>query len=322
MAKTSSSATLLGTSGNDTLVVGSGITYVNGEGGTNTAVFANPLDWYTITQSSTGIKVKNTHTGTTVTLVNIQNIDFAGGSAINATGATLAQSSGRLSLTAGGGNNTVVLGSELSTVVLSGSNNTLALGTGADTVTMGSGNDVLKATAPNLNLADNLNGGAGVNTFELSGGGTVNLAAVARFTNFQVIGLDATGTTLTLGSAPETVTAAGGNNVVTLGSGVDTLSLGNGNDVVKATAATLNAADHLIGGAGANVLSLTGGGTVNLAAVAQFSNFQTVALDATGTTLTLGSAPETVTAAGGNNVVTLGSGVDSVSLGNGPRATC
>jgi Ca2+-binding RTX toxin-like protein len=313
----SASSTLLGTSGNDTLVVGSGITSINGGVGTDTAVFADPLDWYTITQSKTGIKVKDTHTGATVTLTNVEILNFAGGTVINAAGATLAQPGGQLSLTAGGGNNTVVLGSETSTVVLSGSNNTLTLGSGADTVTMGSGNDVIKATAANLNVGDNLNGGAGINTFALSGGGTVNLAAVAQFANLQAITLDATGTTLTLGNAAETVTAAGGNNVLTLGSGVDSISLGNGNDVVKATAATLNAADHLIGGTGANVLSLTGGGTVNLAALAQFSNFQTVALDGTGTTLTLGNAAETVTAAGGNNVLTLGTGVDSVSLGNG-----
>src|SRR5438477_6497834 len=98
MPKSQASSTLLGTSGNDALVIGSGVTSVNGGAGTDTAVFANPLDWYTITQSNTGIKVKNTHTGTTVTLTGIEIIDFAGGTAIKAAGATLAQSNGKLTL--------------------------------------------------------------------------------------------------------------------------------------------------------------------------------------------------------------------------------
>ena len=316
MVKRSSTSTLSGTSGNDTLVIGSQSS-VNGGGGINTAVFSSPLDWYTITPSSSGIKVKNTHTGQTVTLTNIQIIDFAGGTVIDAVGTTLTQSTGTLTLKETAGNNTIVLGSETSTVVLAGTNNKVTLGAGVDSVSLGGGNGTIQATAASLNASDHLNGGAGSNTFALTGGGTVNLAALAQFANFQTISLDATGTTLTLSNAPETVTAAGGNNVVTLGNGVNTVNLGNGNDVVHATAASLNTGDHLIGGTGSNTLALSGGGTVNLASLAQFTNFQTVSLDATGTTLTLGSAAENVKGAGGNNVITLGSGIDTIALGAG-----
>src|SRR5262249_3334372 len=156
-----------------------------------------------------------------------------------------------------------------------GGNNVVTLGTGVETISLGNANDTINATATSLNALDHLIGGTGSNVLSITGGGTVNLAALAQFTNFQTVALDATGTTLTLGTAPETVTVAGGNNVVTLGSGLETVTLGAGNDIVYATGASLNAGDHIDGGGGANTLVLSGGGDV----LAQFSNFQTVMLD-------------------------------------------
>lgn len=67
-----------------------------------------------------------------------------------------------------------------------------------------------------------------------------------------------------------------------------------GDDLVNAlTASTLNAGDSLDGGAGTDILTLYGGGTFDLSALAQFVNFETINLFNTSTTaaaLTLGDA--------------------------------
>ncbi|MFC4592922.1 hypothetical protein, partial [Sphingobium tyrosinilyticum] len=53
-------------------------------------------------------------------------------------------------------------------------------------------------------------------------------------------------------------------------------------ELVNATSTTLNPADSLDGGGGHDTLALYGAGTFNLAALAQFTNFEQV--DVTNTT--------------------------------------
>src|SRR3954451_24786296 len=65
----------------------------------------------------------------------------------------------------------------------------------------------------------------------------------------------------------------------TLTTGSDTVTGTAGNDTVNGTAATLNAGDSLIGGAGTDVLALYGSGTFQGDQLATFTGFESITLN-------------------------------------------
>lgn len=82
------------------------------------------------------------------------------------------------------------------------------------------------------------------------------------------------------------------------------------NDLITATAATLNAGDSLVGGAGMDVISLSGAGTFDFSSLAAFSSFERIQGDSTvGQTLILKD--------GVNVQVSLGSGANTLIAGSG-----
>jgi hypothetical protein len=81
---------------------------------------------------------------------------------------------------------------------------TYTLTTGRDTITAGAGNDTIIAPSPStLNSGDSINGGGGSNTLILRGGGTFNLGTPRVLSNIQtidVLGSTTASTNLTLRS--------------------------------------------------------------------------------------------------------------------------
>ena len=182
----------------------------------------------------------------------------------------------------------------------------------------------------------------------LSGGGSFNLAALAKLTNFEVIdaqeGEGATAQTVTLraglkdatvnvaadtsGDPSPGITIIGANDgdVINLGPGADTVTLGNGEtvnggagtdiyDVTKTTIANTT----IKGGSGSNTLVVTGGGNATMGA--NITGINAVQL-ATTTKFTANSTAglQISGSSAGGDTITLGAPTQSVVAG-GPNET-
>ncbi|WP_238232946.1 hypothetical protein, partial [Methylobacterium thuringiense] len=102
-----------------------------------------------------------------------------------------------------------------------------------------------------------------------------------------------------------------------LTSDADTVLGTSGDDLVSGTSATLNPGDSLAGGDGTDTLTLSGGGSFHLDQLAQFTGFENVQVQGSGSyDLTLGEAGLEVdlSAAQAGGTVGLGSGVSRVKL--------
>ncbi|MEQ8355871.1 MAG: calcium-binding protein, partial [Kiloniellaceae bacterium] len=98
----------------------------------------------------------------------------------------------------------------------------------------------------------------------------------------------------------------------------DIFLLSGGNDRITGTAVTLNPGDELVGGGGSDSLTLMGGGVFDLAGLNQFAEFETVALDDSGSSLMLRDGVDLAVVTGaGADAVTLGTGNDAVNLSGG-----
>jgi len=182
---------------------------------------------------------------------------------------------------------------------------TYTLTTKADTVVGGAGNDTIVAATGTLSKGDGIDGGGGVNTLQLSGGGTFDLRAPTTLANVQLLqaregvgaaaetvylrnGLNLTvnvanggaGAGVTINGAQDssTINLGSGADTVTLGSATETVNGGAGADTYKVTAATIGATIH--GGGGTNTLVVSGGGTEVMGA--NITNVQTVNLASAG----------------------------------------
>ena len=231
---------------------------------------------------------------------NFRTIDLAAGnSTVTLTNTTL--SGGTVVLSDGAsGNNTVSAASDTS--ASKGKVLNYFTGGGTDSFTGGFENDTVHVSAAAVG-GDVLTGGSGTNTLALTSTLTVNLAGVSKFGtinlaagNSTVIVTDKTlsGGTVALhdgASGNNTVNAGfygtsastGKTLIYYAGSGTDSFTGGFENDAVRVSAAAVGG-DTLTGGSGANTLTLTGAGPVNLAGV---SNFRTINLAAGNSTVTV-----------------------------------
>ncbi len=219
------------------------------------------------------------------------------------------------------------------------------------TISAGPVSSVVIATAASLLAADSIAGGTGTgvsNQLQLTGGGTFNLAALAKLTNIQTItaqeGQGPTAQTVTLRAGlnatvnvasdtaadpSPTITIIGAANsaIINLGSGNDTVTLGKGETVNSGggnntfnVAATALAGVTIHGGSsGTNTLTITGGGTGTMgAAITGISVVQLAAptkfvANTTAGLQILGSST-------GGDTITLGAPTQSVVAG-GPNET-
>ena len=170
-------------------------------------------------------------------------------------------------VTAGNGNDAIVLSGGNNTVALGGGNDAVAAGGGNNSVTVGNGNDVILLGNGN----DTVTAGNGNDGIVLGGGNN----------------------TVALGGGNDAVAAGGGNDSVTVGNGNDVILLGNGNDTVTAG----NGIDGIVLGGGNDAVALGGGND----AVAAGSGNDTVTAGNGNDVVLLGNGNDTIGLGGGSN---------------------
>ena len=207
-------------------------------------------------------------------------------------------------------------------------------GSGADSFTGGFENDIVYVAAAAVG-GDRLTGGTGTEKVVLTTAGAANLGGVSKFPTIELAAGNSavmvTNTTLSGGtislldgaSGNNTVSAAGDTSASTgktflyyAGSGTDSFTGGFENDSLHVSAAAVGG-DTLTGGSGANTLSLTSAGTVNLGGVRKFAVINLFAGNNTVTVTdkTLSGGPVSVLAGrSGNNTVSA-AGDTSASTG-------
>ena len=220
---------------------------------------------------------------------------------------------------------------------------TVTLPTTPVTITTGPVSTTIVATAATLNPADKITGTAGVtNTLQLSGGGTFNLANLAKLTNINVIavqeGQGSTAQTVTLKAglnttvnvAPDTagdpspgITITGANNtdVINLGAGNDTVTLGanetvnggTGIDIYNVTKSTIGNTT-IKGVSDSNTLVVNGGGNATMGTKITGINAVQLAMTTNFTANTTASLKISGSSTGGDTI-TLGAPTQSVVAG-------
>ena len=248
----------------------------------------------------------------------------AGNSTVTVTDTTL--SGGTVTINDGAsGNNTVSAAGDSS--ASTGKTLVYHAGSGTDSFTGGFENDGIHVSAAAVS-GDTLTGGKGSNNLTLSSAGTANLGGVSKFAtinlaagNNTVTLTDATlsGGTVTLNdgaSGNNTVSAAGDTSASTgkvlryfTGPGTDSFTGGFESDGVHVSAAAVGG-DTLTGGSGANSLTLSSAGTVNLGGVSRFGTINLFAgnntVTVTDKTLSGGSVTINDGASGNNTVSAAG----------------
>ena len=223
---------------------------------------------------------------------------------------------------------------------------TYTLTTGADTVAAGAGANTIMAKTGTLNAGDNINGGTGPTTLQLSGGGAFNLATPATLTNIPTVtaqeSTGATAQTITLraglnatvnvtpggSSSGITIIGAANSDVINLGSGNDTVTLGagetvnsgGGNNIFKVASAALGNVTINGGTIGKNTLSVTGGGTATMGAgitginTMQLASATTFTANASAGLQIIGSTgADKITAGGAGQILSGGAGADTLT---------
>ncbi len=225
--------------------------------------------------------------------------------------------------------------------------NPYALTTHQDQIIGGAGNDTIVAATNTLTNGDVIDGGAGVNTLALTGGGTFNLAVVDTLKNIQIVtAQDGAGTaaqtvtlrentalTVNVAADPshnpaagitifgaqntDTINLGSGNAVVTLGVG-ETITSTGGTNTFKVSSDSISDAIKATGGS--NTLEITSGG--DMAMGANITGIATVKLDAAahlqlnGLSFlsAFGSAgADSILAGGQYQTLTGGAGIDSLT---------
>ena len=273
-ANATSGLTIVGSAGADNITAGGAGQVLTGGAGANT-----------LTGSSAGSDIfrdtaADLNGDTIANLLASDVIDFTDLAAATISKVTVGATSTVLTLTSGTTSSKITLsgvfqgnfavgadttgggGTDL-TFVPTTNLSTVTLPTTPVTLTTGPVSTTIVATAATLNPADKITGGTGtgvINTLQLSGGGSFNLAAVTKLTNIQVIaaqegqGTSAQTVTLKAGlNATVNVTSAAGGGIIIIGANnTDVINLGAGNDTV-----TLGANETVNGGAGADIYNVT-----------------------------------------------------------------
>ena len=179
-----------------------------------------------------------------------------------------------VTLSGAAANTTLATATANGTILNDDTSSSNVLTTGTDTFIGGSGNDTIVAKNGTLNTADRIDGGAGTNTLQLSGGGQFDLRAPTQLVGIQIVtaaegqaagsasadgrqtvylrnGLNVTvnvtsGTPASGNANPESITIYGatdndvinlgnGNSTVVVGSSGETVNCGGGTSLIQAT---------------------------------------------------------------------------------------
>jgi Ca2+-binding RTX toxin-like protein len=174
------------------------------------------------------------------------------------------------------------------------------------------------AAAGTLNPEDNLVAGDEYDALHIVEAGSYDLSALAAFSGFDTVVLDAAGIGLTLrDDSAVVVQGSAGDDIVALGAAQDTVLIGGGDDQVIASPGELSQEDMLDGGSGFDKLVIASSGAIDLSALSQLTGFEEVDLLApTQLTMRPGADLEVV-GSSGNDTVSPGTGIDDLELGDG-----
>jgi len=297
---------------------------------------------------------------------SVEKIKLSAGDAQTLTLAANAQAAGILEVDATAAGSVTIDASGMSVLPLkittSTGNDTVSLGSGVSTVSTGAGDDIVKILTANLTSADSIDGGADTDTLLIRDAAVLTDSSFTKVSNFESVKLsDFDAQTISLGAAAaaknikniDASALTGTNKVtVTLDSSYDAQTVkitgGAGADVLKVTDGTLTSTLTYIGGSGIDTLELSNAASIADADLAKIQEVETIKLadDSAAQTITLGTNASaaginkvdgsamlangsvtvdasamtnnmTITTVGGNDTITVGHGNDTVTTGAG-----
>ena len=211
---------------------------------------------------------------------------------------------------------------DLSNVNLSGSGLlTAVLGDGSDNVVLSSGDDKAQIATNSLTSNDTIDGGAGVDTLELTAGGTLSDSDFSNLSNFESLVMGNTANTVTLGSEAQdagfrSIDAGGGNDTITLeNSNITQINMGDGNDSIKLTSSILTNSTSYDGGSGNDTLEFTSSDTIDMTKLSKFYNIETIKMSSGDDSLIFADKTEFDSVIGEFDIVDSG-GNDTVTFEN------
>lgn len=172
-------------------------------------------------------------------------------------------------------------------------NDVVTLGLGDDDVDLGDGDDILNIGTNGLTVADEISGGIGTDTINLTGPDTIELSEAEQVTQIEVFNMPTTGTSRLVVSDNMVNTADNSLFTVNMGAGGNTVDISNvvfsntakiaingtgGNDVVIADDATVNAKAAITFGAGNDTLRIMDGATITADDLAGITGFDVIEL--------------------------------------------
>jgi hypothetical protein len=201
------------------------------------------------------------------------------------------------------------------TINLGNGNDTVYVGSANEQVYGGGGSDLFYVGAGDSGVT--INGGTGVNTLAVTGGGSFQMTgAISNIADVIISDTGTQATSFTANSiAGLAITGGAGNDTITLGAASQTVSTGSGNTVINATAASAGA---LIVNNGNATLNITTGGTAALNAGDEFltvslSSATNLALSPMSFLTAIGSSGnDTITAMATQQTLTGGAGTDTL----------
>jgi hypothetical protein len=270
--------TLIGGSGNDTLMAGtaSNVVLMAGSGNANlSAAGGSGIGLF----GGTGNDSLSSSGGTSITLVGGSGNTTLSASA--GTSVTMFGGTGNDSLSSSGGTSVSMVGG--------GGNSTLS-SSGGTSVTMfgGTGNDSLSSSG---GTSVSLVGGGGNSTLSSSGGTSVTMFGGTG--NDSLSSSGGTSVSLVGGGGNSTLSSSGGTSVTMFG--------GTGNDSLSSSGGT---SVTLIGGGGNSTLSSSGGSSVTMFGGTGGDSLS--ASGGTGVSMTGGSGNSTLSSSGGSSVTMFG----------------
>ena len=315
--------TIVTGSGNDTIDGGGGADIISAGGGDDTVAYHGTES---VIDGGTG---SNTLALIDATDINLSRIDQSVGDSVSVSNFQNVDASNL-----GPAQGVSIIGTSGANIITGGAGADIINGAGgADVINAGAGDD----TVSYLGTEVSIDGGTGTNMLVLRAAATVELGNADQTTGdatlvsgFQNVdaSLLSTGSTITGSSGANTIIGSAGNDTIDGGGGGDTIAASAGNDIVFVHGDELS----IDGGEGNDTLVLPGSSSVtavnfavasgldqtagDIAAVTNFENLDAIAMT-TAVTVTGSLLANTISTGSGNDIIHGGGGGDIIQAGAG-----